>query len=147
MKELVISEMTLSDLNEISSIITTEFDDFWSTSTLESELKNPFSKYIVARIENEIVGFAGVIDTVDRLEITNIVVKKKFRKNGIGNELLQNLINLAKEKGKKEISLEVNNINLPAIKLYEKNGFKSVGLRKNYYNNTDDANIMTLKLK
>ena len=80
MKEILISEMILSDLDEISSIITTEFDDFWNASTLESELKNPFSKYIVAKIENEIVGFAGVIDTVDRLEITNIVVKKNFRK-------------------------------------------------------------------
>ena len=147
MKEILINEMTLSDLDEISNIITTEFDDFWSASTLESELKNPFSKYIVARIENEIVGFAGVIDTVDQLEITNIVVKKKFRKNGIGNILLQRLIKFAKEKRKGEITLEVNNINLPAIKLYEKNGFKNVGFRKKYYNNTDDANIMTLKLK
>ena len=147
MKEILIDEMTLSDLDEISNIITAEFDDFWSASTLESELKNPFSKYIVARIENEIVGFAGVIDTIDQLEITNIVVKKKFRKNGIGNILLQRLIKLAKEKGKVEITLEVNNINLPAIKLYEKNGFKNVGFRKKYYNNTDDANIMTLKLK
>lgn len=147
MKEILISEMILSDLDDISSIITTEFDDFWNASTLESELKNPFSKYIVAKIENEIVGFAGVIDTVDRLEITNIVVKKNFRKNGIGNELLKNLIKLAKENEKTEITLEVNNINLPAIKLYEKNGFKNVGIRKKYYNNTDDANIMTLKLK
>lgn len=147
MNKILINEMTLSDLNEISNIITTEFDDFWSASTLESELKSPFSKYIVARIENEIVGFAGVIDTVDRLEITNIVVKKNFRKNGVGNKLLAELIKLAKENDKTEITLEVNNINFPAIKLYEKNGFKNVGFRKKYYNNTDDANIMTLKLK
>lgn len=147
MKDLRISKMTLSDLNEISNIITTEFDDFWSASTLESELKNPFSKYVVAKIENQIVGFAGVIDTVDRLEITNIVVKKKFRKNGIGNMLLQSLIGLARKMGKAEMTLEVNNINLPAIKLYQKNGFENVGFRKKYYNNTDDANIMTLKLK
>ena len=147
MKEVLISEMTLSDLNEISNILTTDFDDFWSKTTLESELKNPFSKYIVAKSENEIVGFAGVIDTLDQLEITNIVVKKKFRKKGIGNKLLQDLIKIAKEKGKIEITLEVNNINLPAIKLYEKNGFKKVGYRRKYYNNTDDANIMTLQLK
>lgn len=147
MKKILIREMTLSDLDEISNVLTTEFDDFWNASTLESELKNPFSKYIIARIDNEIVGFAGVIDTVDQLEITNIVVKKTFRKNGIGNALLTELINLAKESGKEEITLEVNNTNLIAIKLYEKNGFKNIGFRKKYYNNTDDANIMTLKLK
>lgn len=147
MKEIKISEMTLSDLNEISNILTTDFDDFWNASTLESELKNPFSKYIVAKKENEIIGFAGVIDTVDRLEITNIVVKKSYRKNGIGTILLKEFIKIAKEKGKNEISLEVNSSNLAAIKLYEKNGFKNIGIRKKYYNNTHDANIMSLNLK
>lgn len=147
MKELIINEMTLSDFREISNILTAEFDDFWNSNILETELKNPFSKYIVAKIDAEIVGFAGVIDTVDQLEITNIVVKKSFRKQGIGNKLLEVLINMAKKSYKNEIILEVNNKNLAAIKLYEKNGFKNIGIRKKYYNNEDDANIMTLKLK
>lgn len=147
MKNLVIDKMTLSDLNEISGNLTSDFDEFWNSSILESELKNPFSEYIIAKLNNKIVGFAGVIDTVDQLEITNIVVKKDYRKNGIGNELLTRLITLAKENGKDKITLEVNSTNLAAIKLYEKNGFKNVGIRKKYYNNTYDANIMTLKLK
>ncbi|MBO5413550.1 MAG: ribosomal protein S18-alanine N-acetyltransferase [Clostridia bacterium] len=147
MKNLVIDKMTLSDLNEISKNLTSDFDEFWNSSILESELKNPFSQYIIAKLNKEIVGFAGVIDTVDQLEITNIVVKKDYRKNGIGNELLVELITLAKENGKDKIILEVNSTNLAAIKLYEKNGFKNVGFRKKYYNNTYDANIMTLKLK
>ena len=147
MKNLVIDKMTLSDLNEISDNLTSDFDEFWNSSILESELKNPFSKYIIARLNKKIVGFAGVIDTVDQLEITNIVVKKDFRKKGIGNELLEQLIKLAKENGKGKITLEVNSTNLAAIKLYEKNGFKNVGFRRKYYNNTYDANIMTLKLK
>ena len=147
MRDIEIEEMTLTHLNEISNILTTEFDDFWNASILETELKNPYSKYIIAKYNNEIAGFAGVIDTVDQLEITNIVVKKTHRKEGIGNILLNELIKLAKRENKNEITLEVNNTNLPAIKLYEKNGFKNVGYRKRYYNNTDDANIMTLKLK
>lgn len=147
MKELVINEMTLSDLNDISDILKTEFDDFWNSSILETEIKNPFSKYIVARYNNEIVGFAGVIDTIDQLEITNIVVRKTYRKQGIGNKLLEVLIKMANDSNKNEIILEVNNRNLAAIKLYEKNGFKNIGIRKKYYHNKDDANIMTLKLK
>ncbi len=147
MKNLVIDKMTISDLAEIANNLTSDFDEFWNSSILESEIKNPFSQYIIAKINREIVGFAGVIDTVDQLEITNIVVRKDFRKKGIGNELLTELIKLAKENGKEKITLEVNNTNLAAIKLYEKNGFKNVGFRKKYYNNTYDANIMTLKLK
>ena len=147
MKNLVIDKMTLSDLAEIANNLTSDFDEFWNSSILESEIKNPFSQYIIAKINKEIVGFAGVIDTVDQLEITNIVVRKDFRKKGIGNELLTELIKLAKENGKEKITLDVNNTNLAAIKLYEKNGFKNVGFRTKYYNNTYDANIMTLKLK
>lgn len=147
MKNLVIDKMTISDLAEIANNLTSDFDEFWNSSILESEIKNPFSQYIIAKINREIVGFAGVIDTVDQLEITNIVVRKDFRKKGVGNELLTELIKLAKENGKEKITLEVNNTNLAAIKLYEKNGFKNVGFRKKYYNNTYDANIMTLKLK
>lgn len=147
MNNLEVREMTLSDLQEIENTLEAEFDDFWNASILESELKNTLSKYVVAKIETEIVGFAGVIDTVDQFEITNIVVKKKFRNNGIGNALLIELIKLAKTNNKDKIILEVNNTNKPAIKLYEKNGFKNIGFRKKYYNNTDDANIMALQIQ
>lgn len=147
MNNLEVREMTLSDLQEIENTLEAEFDDFWNASILESELKNTLSKYVVAKIETEIIGFAGVIDTVDQFEITNIVVKKKFRNNGIGNALLIELIKLAKTNNKDKIILEVNNTNKPAIKLYEKNGFKNIGFRKKYYNNTDDANIMALQIQ
>ena len=147
MKDIKIEKMTLSDLDKISGILTTDFDDFWNKNILKTELENSFSKYIVAKIDTEIAGFAGVIDTVDQLEITNIVVRKSYRKQGIGNKLLQVLINIAKEDNKKEIILEVNNKNLSAIKLYEKNGFKNIGIRKKYYHNIDDAIIMSLDLK
>ena len=146
MNELIISKMTLSDFNALSDILISDFDDFWNENILKSELQNPFSTYIMAKLGNKIVGFAGMIDTIDQMEITNIVVKKDYRKNGIGNILLNKLISLAKENKKTKIILEVNENNISAIKLYEKNGFKKCGLRKRYYNNTDNAIIMNLKI-
>ena len=77
----------------------------------------------------------------------NIVVKKKFRCNGIGKKLLENLIDLSKETNLDSLILEVNWKNEPAINLYKKNGFKRIGIRKKYYNNIDDAIIMKLDLK
>ena len=139
-----ISTMTLDDLNNIKDVLTTEFDDFWTYSILKSELENSLSQYIVAKIDEEIVGFSGIIDTVDQMEITNIVVKKSMRQKGIGNLLLKELILLS--KGKNNIFLEVNTKNINAIKLYEKNGFKNCGMRKKYYNGTDDAILMKLEL-
>lgn len=144
MDNLEISDMTISDFEIISPILTSDFDDFWSIQTLHSELNNPNSHYIVAKINTEIVGFAGIWKSIDDVHITNIVVKKDFRKNGIGSLLLQKLILLTKELKFKELTLEVNSNNDPAKKLYLKFGFKELGIRKRYYNNTDDAIIMTL---
>lgn len=137
-----IIKFTIEDLNKIKNILKTDYDDFWNYNTLKSELENPISHYIVAKLNDIIVGFAGIIDTVDQMEITNIVVKKEFRNKGIGDMLLKHLINIS--HGKPFIYLEVNEKNKNAIKLYEKNGFKKCGLRKNYYYGTDDAILMKL---
>lgn len=144
MDNLKISDMTISDFEIISPILSSQFDDFWTLQTLKSEINNPSSHYIVAKINTEIVGFAGIWKSVDDIHITNIVVKKDFRKNGIGSLLLQKLISLTNEFEFKELTLEVNSSNISARKLYLKFGFKEIGVRKKYYNNTDDAIIMTL---
>lgn len=80
MNELVINKMNLADLEKISTNLINDFDDFWNINILKSELENKFSQYIVAKYNDEIVGFAGIIDTVEQFEITNIVVKKNYRR-------------------------------------------------------------------
>lgn len=148
MDNIKISRMTVSDLNEIENILFSDFDDFWNINTFKSELLNPNSKYIVAKIDNKVVGYAGIWKAVDDVHITNIVTAKNLRKQNIGSILLLNLIEMAKaENGITSITLEVNCNNLPAKKLYEKSGFEVVGLRKKYYNNIDDAIIMTKQLE
>jgi len=119
---------------------------FGGKETLKGELENDNSKYIVAKIDDEVVGFAGIWKAVFDMHITNIVVRKDLRSLGIGKLLLERLIKMSKCEDVVSITLEVNSNNLPAIKLYEKFGFKNVGVRKNYYKNTDDAIIMTLNL-
>ena len=147
MDNLEISEMTLLDLETIQDILISDFDDFWSVSTLKGELQNSNSKYIVAKLDNDIVGFGGIWKAVDDIHITDIVVRKAQRNNGIGSAILAKLIELSKgDENIKSLTLEVNSNNTPAQKLYKKFDFKKVGLRKKYYNNTDDAIIMTKQL-
>ena len=135
--------MTLSDFDQIKDTLTQDFDEFWKPSILESELKSEYSKYIVIKDNNVILGFAGIIITPDDVEITNIVTRKSERKKGIGTLLLDRLIEMATCENKDTISLEVNEINEPAINLYKKAGFEIVGRRKKYYNGKNDAIIMT----
>ncbi len=144
MNNIQIFTMSLSDFYEIEPIYNSEFDDFWETSILKAELENTNSKYIIARLDNQIVGFAGIWISVDDIHITNIAVKKSYRNNGIGSILLENLIIMSKKLNKSSLTLEVNTKNIYAQKLYLKFGFKNLGIRKKYYNGTEDAYIMTL---
>lgn len=144
MDNVDISIMSVSDLELIKESLLTDFDDFWNFNTFKNELLNPNSKYIVAKSNNEIIGFAGLWKSVDDVHITNIVTAKKYRKQNIGSLMLSKLIQISEaEKDITSITLEVNSNNIPAQKLYEKFGFKVVGLRKKYYNNIDDALIYT----
>lgn len=141
--------MKLEDLKEIEPCLITEFDDFWTFAMLKHELENSQglnSHYFVAKFKNKIVGFAGILTIIDEVNIMNIVVRKDSRKLGIGSSLLNFIINFAKTQNVTSITLEVNENNLPAIGLYEKYGFKKVGLRKKYYHNIDNAILMTLSL-
>ena len=143
-----IDKMSLEDLISIKDILTTEFDDFWNYEILKSELESTNSYFFVAKnISGEIVGFAGIKIILDEADIMNIVVKKDFRNSGIGSLLLDYLISYSKSINLKTITLEVNELNLPAIKLYEKFAFEKLGIRKKYYNGENDAIIMSKKIK
>ena len=152
-----IEKMTLDDFEQIQSCLIEEFDHFWSPTMLKQELENTHnlnSHFLVAKLIqsdlNEIVGFAGITIVIDEVNIMNIVVKKDKRNLGIGSLLLEAIIQFAKQSNTlmscniSSITLEVNEKNLPAISLYQKYDFQQVGIRKKYYNNSDDALIMNL---
>ena len=126
--------MNIEDFELIKDILISDFDDFWKPETLRSELMNSFSKYIVAKDnQNNILGFAGIWNALYDFHITNIVVRKDLRNTGIGTVLLEKLIEIAKFNKMETITLEVMCTNTHAIRLYEKFGFKNAGIRKNYY--------------
>ena len=146
---IIIRKMTLDDLVEINSIGLENFDDFWNINVLRSELSKSDnnSTYFVALEDKHILGFAGTLKILSEVNIMNIAVRKDMRKLGIGSALLQHLINFSKEQDASSITLEVNENTVSAINLYKKYHFEQVGLRKKYYNNTDNAILMSLYLK
>ena len=103
-------------------------------------------KYFVVKRNNNIAGLAEIWKSVDDMHVIDIVVRKDLRNQGIGSALLEKLIEIARQNKMESITLEVMHTNIPAIKLYEKFGFKNAGIRKNYYKGFHDAFIMTLKL-
>ncbi len=138
--------MSLDDLNKIASNLN-NFDDFWTFGIFKDELINPKCHYIVAVEDENILGFGGISVVLDEANINNIAVRVDKRDIKIGSKILQNLIDISKSLNCSFITLEVNVENSPAIKLYENFGFKTLGIRKNYYNGQTDAYIMKLEVE
>ena len=138
-----ITKMLIEDYNQIKDNLQNDFDDFWTPTSLLKELENDNNYFVVAKQNDLVVGFAGLLKNIDYNEILNIVVHKNYRSQKIGQQLLDELISYSQKENKKGITLEVNEHNTIAYNLYNKNSFKEVGRRKNYYNNQFDAILMT----
>lgn len=116
----------------------------WSENSLKESLQTDGANFFVALCEGEIAGYVGMNTVLDEGYITNVAVSGKFRRKGIADRLIARLDKCMAEKNLSFISLEVRVSNTPAISLYEKNGYKNVGKRKDFYRlPTEDAYIMT----
>ena len=139
-------KMEKSDIDEIYEIEKASYGEHhWSKESFLNELSNNIANYFVAQNSEtkDIVGYLGSWFIVDECHITNVAVNPVFRKQHIASQLLTNLIDKCYEKMIKYITLEVRISNNAAISLYEKFGFKSIGVRKKYYqDNNEDALIM-----
>jgi len=139
--------MKQEDVPQVTAIDREAFPTLWPPANYERELKNGLAHYIVACGEGgNIIGFAGLWMLVDEAHITNIAVREKHRRQGIGEELLIGIIDLAIKLGANLITLEVRASNAEAQKLYGKYGFVRVGLRRGYYtDNREDAVLMSIE--
>ncbi len=139
--------MNLGDLDEVLEIEKECFPFPWSERTFREELELKDSVYIVARLKDKVVGYAGIRFYQRQGHITTIAVAPRWRRNQIGEQLLLALLEIAKDRKVKSVVLEVNPANLPARNLYEKYGFKPIGLIPGYYRNEGaDAVIMRLDI-
>ena len=133
---------------DVASVVTIEAQAYgehhWSEDSFLNEISNELARYYSAFDENgKLVGYAGCWQILEEVHITNIAVSPDFRRQGIGEMLLKQIIDDCYKNMAKYVTLEVRISNTPAINLYEKYGFKSFGVRKGYYqNNNEDALIM-----
>ena len=146
MENIEIFDMTLEDYEQIKDVLISDFDDFWTPDILKSEILGENKKYIVAKQNNEIIGFAGIMLLKPEIEIMNIVTKKTKRSQGIGTLLLHKIIEIAKNNDFENILLEVNEKNFVAVKMYKNAGFEQAGIRKKYYGSTENAILMSKKV-
>lgn len=142
---LLVRPMRIADLAAVQLIERESFTTPWPSQAYRQELEsNRLAHYLVALIGDEIVGFGGIWLMVDEAHITTFAVHSRYRRRRIGERLLLALLDVAVARGAREATLEVRLSNLPARRLYEKYGFRPVGIRPRYYSdNQEDALIMT----
>ena len=142
-----IETMQKKHVSSVAQIAADSLPESWSETAFEEELENPAATVFVALSGDEVIGIGGVQRVLDEAYITNIATHKNFRKKGAGSKILDTIINHCKKEKCSFVSLEVRVSNVAAIKLYEKYGFVSQGIRRGFYSHpTEDANIMTLLL-
>jgi [ribosomal protein S18]-alanine N-acetyltransferase len=140
-----IEPMGLADLPAVHAIERASFFPPWPDDAYRNELlTNRLATYVVARLDDLVVGFGGIWLMVDEAHITTFAVDPAWRRRGIGERLLVALLDAAMARRAREATLEVRLSNMPARRLYEKYGFRPVGIRPRYYSdNAEDALIMT----
>lgn len=144
-------EMKEEDLREVLRIERLSFPTPWSYSLFKQEMLNILSGTMVAEAENEngqpsTVGYTCFWNIGDEIHITNIAIDPPYRRKGIGERMLRQIMEMGREEGMRLMTLEVRASNTPAQRMYRKLGFIPVGTRKGYYaDNGEDAIIMTLE--
>ncbi|HEX5467275.1 MAG TPA: ribosomal protein S18-alanine N-acetyltransferase [Candidatus Limnocylindrales bacterium] len=140
-----LSAMRVEDIPDVHIIERASFPVPWPAYAFRQELAtNRLARYLVVRAGDETVAYAGLWLMVDEAHVTTFAVLPGWRRLGIGSRLLLAILDLAKEIGAAVATLEVRLSNQGARRLYERFGFRPVGIRPRYYSdNGEDALIMT----
>lgn len=141
-----IHKMEPRDLAAVHEINALSFSSPWSLDAIQKELYNELAYYLVARSCVETIGFIGAWIVFDEVQITNIAVDPARRGQGVGKLLLARLIEDMKSRGMAIVFLEVRVSNTAARKLYESFDFEYTGYRKQFYQDKEDAHLMSLEL-
>ena len=126
------------DLESINIIGRELHDNFDYLFKMENVLNTSYSRVYLYEEEGKVLGFIHVDSHFEIMDLINIIVLKEYQNKGIGNKLLEFVVN---NEVYEKIMLEVRESNANAIHLYEKYGFKEIYRRKKYYGE-EDAVIM-----
>ena len=143
---VIIRPMRQEDVCELVQIEQEIFSVPWSEQNFADLLTRSYALYLVAEKDDKIVGCAGLTVLDNEGDIDKVMVRGECRGQGIASYLMEELLAEGSKRGVQEFTLEVRVSNTPAIRLYEKYGFVSEGIRPRFYDKpVEDAMIMWLR--
>ncbi|WP_088810532.1 MULTISPECIES: ribosomal protein S18-alanine N-acetyltransferase [Listeria] len=139
---------TQEDIEALLQIEHAVFSSPWSREAFLNEFTiNQFAHYLLAVLDGRIIGYGGVWLVLDEGHITNVAIHPDFQGQKYGEALLKALLDLAKQNGVINMTLEVRVSNTRAQNLYRKFNFQNGAIRKRYYpDNDEDALVMWVNL-
>ena len=143
--EYTVCDVTAAHIPQIEALERQCFSMPWTAELLQSQMKGSQHEFIAAvSPEGNVLGYVGMMYVLDEGYISNVAVSPEHRRQGIADKLIDRLCTICEGLSLSFVTLEVRAGNAPAIALYEKHGFRRVGLRKNYYERPkEDALLMT----
>lgn len=140
-------EVTATDSPLLTALHAEGFAHYWDTSAFNDFFSVTGTVAIVAEIDGTPVGMMVYRVVHEQADIITIVVRPAQRRHGLAQCLLQYALLASMAKGATQMFLDVEDGNIPAIQLYEKNGFSLINRRKLYYRQKDgsykDALVMS----
>ena len=138
-----IAKMESIHIREVAELESLCFSAPWSENLLAGELQNPLSLWLVALDGDTVAGYVGSQSVMGESDMMNIAVAPNYRRQGVAQALVEELVRQLAQNGNHCLTLEVRVSNDAAIKLYEKLGFSQIGRRPNYYHSPkEDAFIL-----
>lgn len=141
--ELLIKPLTEEYVDQVCVLEEEAFSMPWHRESFLEMIENENACYLVGIINDMVVASCGLRNIVGDGEITNVVTAADMRGNGIAEKMLLQLMEQGIQMGVEAFTLEVRKSNEAAVHLYEKLGFVTEGIRKNFYEEPiEDALIM-----
>jgi len=145
---IVICDANTAYVKGIHAIECECFSDPWSEQSIISQLPDDNHVFLVALDGEDVIGYVGMMNVLDEGYIANVAVTESYRRQKIGDALIDELMKRAAMLELSFVTLEVRESNEAAKTLYTKHGFKTVGVRKGYYTKPkENAVLMTVYLK
>lgn len=143
-----IQDVREEQLDQIEQLEQLCFSVPWPRDALRRQLPDDNHVFLAATDGGRVLGYVGMMFVLDEGYISNVAVAPAFRRRGIADALIAELLRRADALSLSFVTLEVREHNIPAISLYENCGFVRVGLRKNYYQKPcENAVLMTKYLE
>lgn len=139
----VVRRMGPGDVDGVMAIERSVFTVPWTASTFRGLLEREDAALWVVDAAGEVVAYAAVWTVVDQAELGNVAVAEGYRRRGVATTLIETVLDWLRERGIREVFLEVRPSNRAARRLYGAHGFEEVGRRRGYYSRPrEDALVL-----